>query len=88
MEGITVSEKGSKERFFSLDEMETRIGLSIIKGNIALRRIYLKNPYVNIIRNEDGTYNFSDLLEKKTPQEPETAKKSKLPTFAFRGIVH
>jgi hypothetical protein len=87
VEGINVSEKGSKERFLSLDEMETRIGFSIIKGNIALRRIYLKNPYVNIIRNEDGTYNFSDLLEKKTPQEPETAKKSKLPTFAFRGIV-
>jgi len=87
VEGINVSKKGSKERFLSLDEMETRIGFSIIKGNIALRRIYLKNPYVNIIRNEDGTYNFSDLLERKTPEEPETAKKSKLPTFAFRGIA-
>jgi hypothetical protein len=87
IEGIAIAEKGSKERFFSLDEVETRIGLSIIKGNIALRRIYLKNPYVSIIRNEDGTYNFSDLLEKKTPQAPETAKKSKPPIFAFRGIV-
>jgi uncharacterized protein involved in outer membrane biogenesis len=87
IEGIAIAEKGSKERFFSLDEVETRIGLSIIKGNIALRRIYLKNPYISIIRNEDGTYNFSDLLEKKTPQAPETAKKSKAPIFAFRGIV-
>jgi hypothetical protein len=86
VEGITVSEKGSKERFFSLDQFEAGVGLTIIKGNIALRRIYLKNPYVSIIRNEDGTYNFSDLLEKKTPQEPEAAKKSKLPIFAVRGI--
>ena len=86
VEGITVSEKGSKERFFSLDQFEAGVGLTIIKGNIALRRIHLKNPYVNIIRNEDGTYNFSDLLEKKTPQEPEPAKKSKPPIFAVRGI--
>lgn len=87
VEGITITERGNKERFFSLDEMETRVGFSIIKGNIALRRIYLKNPYVSIIHNEDGKYNFSDLLEKKTPQELEAAKKTKLPIFAFRGIV-
>jgi hypothetical protein len=85
VEGINVSERGSKERFFSLDQFETGIGLSILKGNIALRRIYLKNPYVSIIRNEDGRYNFSDLLE-KPPQQPEPAKKSKPPTFAVRGI--
>jgi hypothetical protein len=86
VEGINVSERESKERFFSLDQFETGIGFAILKGNIALRRIYLKNPYVSIIRNEDGTYNFSDLLEKKAPQQPEPAKKAKLPTFAVRGI--
>jgi hypothetical protein len=86
VEGINVSEKESKERFFSLDQFEAGIGLTILKGNIALRRIYLKNPYVSIIRNEDGTYNFSDLLEKKTPQQPGSAKKSKPPIFAVRGI--
>jgi hypothetical protein len=86
IEGINVSEKGSKERFFSLDQLESGVGLAILKANIANRRIYLKNPYINIIRNEDGTYNFSDLLEKKTPQQPESVKKSKLPTFAIRDI--
>jgi hypothetical protein len=86
VEGINVLEKGSKERFFSLDQFETGIGLAILKGNIALRRIYLNNPYVSIIRNEDGTYNFSDLLEEKTPQQPEPVKKSKPPIFSVRGI--
>ena len=88
VEGINVSEKGSKERFFSLDQFETGVGLAILKGNIALRRIYLKNPYVSIIRNEDGTYNFSDLLEKKTPQQPEPAKKSKLTYLCGQGYFH
>jgi hypothetical protein len=86
VEGINVSEKGNDERFFSLDQMEAGVGLSILKGNIALRGIRLSNPYVSVIRNEDGTYNFSDLLEKKAPPEPKPAKESKLPTFSVRGI--
>lgn len=86
VEGINVSEKESKERFFSLDGMEARVSPAIIKGNIALSDIYLKNPYVNIVRNEDNTYNFSDLLEKKTSEEPVPEKESKPPTFSVRGI--
>ncbi len=69
IQGVVISEKGSKNRFLSLDRFETGVGLAILKGNIALRRIYLKNPYVNIVRNEDGTFNFSDLLEKKHPRK-------------------
>jgi len=84
--GIVVSEKGSKERFFSLDRFETGVALAIFKGNIALRRIYLKDPYVSVIRKEDGTYNFSDLLEKKTSETAAPAKESKPPTFSIRGI--
>lgn len=86
VQGVVISEKGSKDRFFSMDRFETGVGLAILKGNIALRRIYLKNPYVNIIRNEDGTCNFSDLLEKKTSEETGSAKTSKPPTFSVRGI--
>lgn len=84
---INVSEKGSRERFFALDHMEARVSPAIIKGNIALTRIYLKNPYVSIIRNEDNSYNFSDLLEKKTPTETEPGKESKPPVFSVRGIL-
>ncbi|MBA4391693.1 MAG: hypothetical protein C0399_12270, partial [Syntrophus sp. (in: bacteria)] len=89
IEKVLIAEKGSKETLFSLDEMESKVSPAIIKGNIVLRRMYLKNPYLNIIRNEDGTYNISDLMEKKTPQDPikGNAKKSTPLVFAFRGVV-
>ncbi len=87
VQGINVSEKGSKERFFALDHMEARVSPAIIKGNIALSRIHLKNPYISIIRNEDNSYNFSDLMEKKTPTESEPGEESKPPVFSVRGIL-
>ncbi len=89
IEKVHVAEKGSMETFLSLDEMESKISPAIVKGNIVLRRMYLKNLYLNIIRNEDGTYNISDLMDKKTSQDPVAGspKKSKPITFAFRGIV-
>ncbi len=89
IEKILIAEKGSKETLFSLDEMESKVSPAIIKGNIVLRRMYLKNPCLNIIRNDDGTYNISDLIEKKSPQGPAagTVKKSTPLAFAFRGVV-
>lgn len=89
IEKIRIAEKGSTETFLSFDEMESKVSPSIIRGNIVLRQMYLKNPYLNIIRNEDGTYNISDLMEKKKPQDPVTGttKKSTPLAFAFRGVV-
>src|SRR4030042_2590944 len=42
IEKVHVAEKGSRETFFSLDEMESKISPAIVKGNIVLRRMYLK----------------------------------------------
>jgi hypothetical protein len=44
--------------------------ISISKGGPILKELRLVRPYMNIIRNEDMSYNFSDLLKEKEPESP------------------
>lgn len=80
-----IREKETKTIFFSLERFEAGAGISILKGSIALRNLYLYKPYVNIIRHENGSYNFSDIVQKTEPKGPEKPK-TKTPTFSVRGI--
>ncbi|MCX8109971.1 MAG: DUF748 domain-containing protein [Syntrophorhabdaceae bacterium] len=84
--GINIKERGKTDTMFSLDELFVNVhGSSIFKRALILNEIRLKKPYINIIRNKDGTYNFSDLMamgDKKTEEtkrEPE--KKEKRPFY-------
>ncbi len=86
--GITIKEKGQKETFFSLDMLESSIDISVIKGNIVLDRLVLKRPYLHVVRHNDGSYNFSDILEKKEEAKSSAGagKASKPVAFALHGI--
>lgn len=42
--------------------------LPLLRGSVEIRELVLQAPTVNVVRRRDGTFNFSDLLE-RTPTE-------------------
>jgi uncharacterized protein involved in outer membrane biogenesis len=86
--GFLVKNRGGSEKFASFDEIYLNLqSISVLKMALVLSEIRLKQPYLNIKRNEDSSYNFSDLLEKKEPKTAETpAEKPKPLRFSFNNI--
>ena len=86
--GFLVKDRGGSEKFASCDEIYLNLeSISVFKLALVLREIRLKQPYLNIKRNEDSSYNFSDLLEKKEPTIPEKpADKPKPLRFSLNNI--
>ena len=75
VEGFQVKERTSSETFVSCDEIFLNLqSVSAIRRALVLREINIKNPYLKLTRREDGSYNFSDLMETKAPP-PEKGKK-------------
>ena len=73
--GLLVKDRSSAETFLSCDEIFLNLqSLSALKMAPILKEIRITRPYVRITRNQDLSYNFSDLLEKKEPASPEKAK--------------
>jgi len=74
--GINIREREKTNSMFSLDELFVNAEFSsIFRRALILEEIKLKRPYINIIRNKDGTYNFSDLLAMGTKKDgPEQRK--------------
>ncbi len=86
IQGINIKERGGTGTFLSVSEIKTRLGLSLIRGIVTLHDLSLRDPYINIIRKEDKTYNFSDLLElrKNRVEKKETIKDTL--RFSLRNI--
>lgn len=81
---VTIRERGGPGTFFSVDELKGRIGVSILTGVITLHDLSLKDPYISITRNGDGSYNISDLLGKEKAGKP--GKGSEKISFSLRNI--
>jgi len=84
LKGFTLRERNPSATFLSFEELHVNAeGLySLIKGALILKEIRLTRPYVNLSRNKDGTYNFSDLIPKE-----ETGKEEKKPfLFSLNNI--
>ncbi len=85
--GLEVKEQSGKETFVSCDEIYLDIqSLSLFKRALILREVQLKHPYLKIIRHQDSSFNFSDLIEKKEPSSP-VEKESKPLRFSLNNIV-
>ena len=52
-----------------------------------MSEIKLSKPYVKVIRNEDETYNFSDLLEETSAETAAAVKKSQPLQFSINNIT-
>jgi uncharacterized protein involved in outer membrane biogenesis len=69
--GFLVKERQSAAPALSFDELYINLQLaSLFQGGVVLNEIRLVKPYVNLIRNEDFTYNFTDLIEEFTQGPP------------------
>ncbi|MBM4351256.1 MAG: DUF748 domain-containing protein [Deltaproteobacteria bacterium] len=83
--GFQVKDRGRSETFLSFDELFVNLqSLSVLKFALVLKEIRLTNPYVKINRLSDMTFNFSDLIEKKTEAPP--AEKGKPLRFSLNNI--
>jgi hypothetical protein len=86
--GFLVQDRGGSEKFASFDELYVNLqSISVFKMALVLSEIRLKEPYLSIKRNEDSSYNFSDLLEKKEPKAAEKPEEKPKPLrFSFNNI--
>lgn len=71
VEGFTVKDRNGGP-FLAFEGLSFDVqAASIVEGGPIIEDIVLKAPHLNIVRNEDLTYNFSDLLEEFTKKPPE-----------------
>jgi len=88
---LTIKGFGLKERqgpgtFIAFDELYVNLqGRSLVRRALVVKEIKLVKPLINVIRNNDLSYNFSDLLPKAVPAP---AAKTKAPAlkFSFNNI--
>jgi len=92
--GVSVKEPASPDVFVSFQELFVDLQAeSIVRRGPILREIRLDRPYVHIVRRDDGSYNFSDLVAKFTsgPEKPGAAtgaakKDQQQPRFSLNNI--
>jgi len=78
LQGVTINQRDSSEVMVSFDEFYVNVqAMSVVKRGLIVSSVRLTKPYVNVTRNKDLTYNFSDLLvpgaappKEEKPQEP------------------
>lgn len=76
VDGLSIGERGAPGTFLSFGRLHANLEIaSVVKRGIVLREIRLVRPYVNLVRDRTGRYNFSDLVEefaapKKEPSAP------------------
>lgn len=88
VKGFAARERETAETFISFDELFLNIqAASIFKWVIVVDEIKLTRPYIRVLREEDGTYNFSGLMEKSTPESEAPAKKSQTIEFSINNIT-
>jgi AsmA protein len=67
--GVTFSERGSDQQFLTLENAHASVALMpLLRGQVVVDRIRISGFKANIVKQKDGKFNFSDLLEAK--QEP------------------
>jgi uncharacterized protein involved in outer membrane biogenesis len=85
--GLMVKDRASAEPFVSCDEIFLNVqSFSALRMALILKEIRLTKPYIRVTRNQDMSYNFSDLLEKKESPSPEKTKPKPL-RFSLNNIT-
>jgi uncharacterized protein involved in outer membrane biogenesis len=63
VEGFDIKQRGTPDTFVSFDELYANLQIiSLFKLSLIVKELKLQEPHVRLVRNEDGTYNFSDLM--------------------------
>ena len=84
--GFSMMDHGNAGPFLSFAELYLNLeSVSLFKGGPVLSDIQLKAPHVLIIRNEDLTYNFWDLLDSLAPKPSVETKLAKYPAYLAKA---
>ncbi len=86
IDGLAIGDREGAGEFVSLDRLYANFQLaSLFRMAPVVREVTLRGPKVTIVRNEDLTYNFSDLLAPPSPA-PAPAEPSKPLRYSFNNI--
>lgn len=71
--GVTLSERAPEQPFLALDSAHASVAvLPLLGGNVVVDGIRVSGLKANVVKNKDGTFNFSDLLQPEAKgQKPE-----------------
>jgi uncharacterized protein involved in outer membrane biogenesis len=84
--GFVVKERQGSETAVSFDELYANLELqSLFRLGPVFKEVRLIKPYVSLIRNQDRTYNFTDLIEEFTKGPPKDPP-APMPRFAVNNI--
>ncbi|HET6515317.1 MAG TPA: DUF748 domain-containing protein [Thermodesulfovibrionales bacterium] len=85
VKGLAIKDRKKSETFFSFDELYLNIeAASLVKRGLIISEIRLERPFLNIVLNEDLSYNFSDIIEEFTS----TSKPSSKPLRFSLNDIH
>jgi hypothetical protein len=84
VEGISLMDKGGKAEFLKVREFVLNYSLlPLLHKQLVIKKIEVVAPSVALVREKDGTYNFSDILEKskagKVEAKPAGAEEGGVP---------
>lgn len=80
----------AENTFFSAEQVRLRLKLlPLLKGHFEVTELVLDKPTFNLLKQSDGTFNYSDIANKKTPaiNRRETRKKSEVTKPAESATV-
>ena len=73
--GVTLSERAADQQFLALDSAHASVAvLPLLHGAVVVDGIRVSGLKANVVKNKDGTFNFSDLLQAKPEQKTEPGK--------------
>jgi uncharacterized protein involved in outer membrane biogenesis len=88
--GFLMKERQGSATAVSFDELYTNLELqSLFRWGPVFKEVRLTKPYVSLIRNQDRTYNYTDLIEEFTkgpPKEAPEGEPEPTPRFALNNI--
>jgi uncharacterized protein involved in outer membrane biogenesis len=83
--GFLMKERDGSATAVSFDELHINLELqSLFRLAPVIKELRLVKPYVNVVRNEDRTYNYQDLIDEFTSGPPKPAGPP--PRFALNNI--
>jgi AsmA protein len=86
LRGLKVYDKDGKGTFVSFKEARLHYQfMPLLSRRVIIDEIVLDTPDINIVRNPDGSFNFSDLLSKEKKEAPAKEEKSSF-TFVVSKI--
>ncbi|MET0584925.1 MAG: DUF748 domain-containing protein, partial [Candidatus Binatia bacterium] len=84
--GFLVKERDGSKTAVSFDELYANLEWqSLFRWGPVFKQFRLTTPYINLIRNEDRTYNFTDLIDEFTKGPPKDPP-APTPRFAVNNI--